>query len=159
MSGLMVGVILAQVPLAWLADRLGRLTVLAGCNVVALGGIACLMVPAGTAWLALWLFAVGACSGAFYPLGLALLGERLPPARLARANAWFLAINCAGSVTGPAVAGHVMDRFGRGALFLAGAAAVGLVLAGWGAAALLRGQCVRRGAAASSGAAAPRRAA
>ncbi len=138
MSGLMVGVILAQVPVAWLADRLGRLTVLAGCNAVALGGIACLLVPAGTAWLALWLFAVGACSGAFYPLGLALLGERLPPAGLARANAWFLAINCAGSLTGPAVAGAVMDLFGRGALFLAGGGAVGLVLAGWGAAALLR---------------------
>jgi MFS family permease len=138
MSGLMVGVILAQVPVAWLADRLGRVAVLAGCNAVALGGIACLMVPAGTAWLALWLFAVGACSGAFYPLGLALLGERLPAAGLARANAWFLAINCAGSVTGPAVAGHVMDRFGRGAMFLAGGAAVGLVLVGWGAAALRR---------------------
>jgi MFS family permease len=138
MSGLMVGVILAQVPVAWLADRLGRLAVLAGCNTVALGGIACLMVPAGTAWLALWLFAVGACSGAFYPLGLALLGERLPAAGLARANAWFLAINCAGSVTGPAVAGHVMDRFGRGAMFLAGGGAVGLVLAGWGLVALAR---------------------
>jgi MFS family permease len=137
MSGLMVGVILAQVPVAWLADRLGRLAVLAGCNAVALGGIACLTIPAGTAWLALWLFAVGACSGAFYPLGLALLGERLPPAGLARANAWFLAINCAGSVTGPAAVGYVMDRFGRGAMFLAGGAAVGLVLIGWGAAALL----------------------
>ena len=144
MSGLMVGVILAQVPLAWLADRLGRLAVLAGCNAVALGGIACLMVPAGTAWLALWLFAVGACSGAFYPLGLALLGERLPPAGLARANAWFLAINCAGSVTGPAVVGHVMDLFGRGAMFLAGGGAVGLVLAGWGATALLRRKTARR---------------
>ncbi|HZY83751.1 MAG TPA: MFS transporter [Gemmataceae bacterium] len=136
MSGLMVGVILAQVPVAWLADRLGRLAVLAGCNAVALGGIACLLVPAGTAWLALWLFAVGACSGAFYPLGLALLGERLPPAGLARANAWFLAINCAGSLTGPVVAGAIMDLFGRGAMFLAGGGAVGLVLALWGLAAL-----------------------
>jgi MFS family permease len=143
MSGLMVGVILAQVPLAWLADRLGRLAVLAGCNAVALGGIVCLMAPGGTPWLALWLFAVGACSGAFYPLGLALLGERLPPAGLARANAWFLAINCAGSVTGPAVAGHVMDRFGRGAMFLAGGAAVGLVLAAWGVLVLLRRKTTR----------------
>lgn len=160
MSGLMVGVILAQVPVAWLADRLGRLAVLAGCNAVALGGIACLTVPAGTAWLALWLFAVGACSGAFYPLGLALLGERLPPAGLARANAWFLAINCAGSVTGPAVAGHVMERYGRGAMFLAGGGAVGLVLVGWGAAALLGARSRRSGAAVSESAAgAERRAA
>jgi MFS family permease len=131
MSGVMIGVILAQVPVAWLADRLGRSGVLVGCNVVALLGIGCLLLPAGTAWLALWLFVVGACSGAFYPLGLAVLGERVPAAGLARANAWYLAINCAGSLTGPVICGAAMDRFGRGALFAVGAAAVGLVLAAW----------------------------
>src|SRR4029077_14083579 len=102
--------------------------VLAGCNVVARAGIACLLWPAGTAWMALWLFAVGACSGAFYPLGLALLGERVPPAGLARAHAWYLAINCAGSMTGPVVAGAVMKSFGNRTMFLAGAGAVVLVL-------------------------------
>jgi MFS family permease len=131
MSGVMIGVILAQVPVAWLADRLGRTAVLAGCNAVALLGIGCLLVPAGTAWLAWWLFAVGACSGAFYPLGLALLGERVAPAGLARANAWYLAINCLGSLTGPAVAGAAMDTFGRRALFTTGGAAVVLVLVTW----------------------------
>src|SRR5262249_4628378 len=75
-----------------------------------------------------WLFAVGACSGAFYPLGLSVLGERIPPAGLARANAWFLAINCVGSMTGPVMAGRMMDWFGERAMFLAGAAAVVLVL-------------------------------
>jgi MFS family permease len=131
MSGLMIGVILAQVPVAWLADRLGRTAVLAGCNLIALLGIGCLLVSNGQAWLALWLFAVGACSGAFYPLGLALLGERMPPAGLARANAWYLAINCAGSLTGPFLAGAAMDHFGPRALFLAGGSAVLLVLIIW----------------------------
>ncbi len=64
MSGLMIGVILAQAPLAWLADRFGRAAVLAGCNAVALAGVACLMWTGNTVWLAFWLFAVGACSGA-----------------------------------------------------------------------------------------------
>jgi MFS family permease len=131
MGGLMIGVILAQAPVAWLADRLGRAAVLVGCNVVALLGIGCLMLPLGHVWMALWLFAVGACSGAFYPLGLALLGERTPPGGLARAGAWYLAINCVGSMVGPAIAGAVMDWFGRGATFAAGAAAVGGVLAVW----------------------------
>jgi MFS family permease len=131
MGGLMVGVILAQAPVAWLADRLGRAAMLCGCNVLALVGIACLTGPGGTAWLAGWLFVVGACSGAFYPLGLALLGERTPPADLARAGSWFLAINCLGSLTGPVVAGAAMDLFGRGALFVSGGAAVALVLGLW----------------------------
>jgi MFS family permease len=131
MSGLMIGVILAQVPVAWLADRLGRSQVLLACNIVALAGIGCLLVPGSFAWLAFWLFVVGASSGAFYPLGLALLGERLPASGLARANAWYLGINCLGSLTGPVVAGVAMDWFGRGALFLAGGGAVLLVLATW----------------------------
>jgi MFS family permease len=131
MSGLMIGVILAQVPVAWLADKLGRTMVLAGCHFVALAGIGFMMIPAGTAWLAFWLFVVGACSGAFYPLGLALLGERVPPRGLARATAWYLAINCLGSLTGPMVAGYAMDHLGQDTLFLTGGAAVALVLAIW----------------------------
>jgi MFS family permease len=131
MSGVMIGVILAQAPVAWLADRLGRKGVLVGCNVVTLVGIGCLLIPVSTSWLAAWLFAVGACSGAFYPLGLALLGERTPPAGLARANAWYLGINCMGSLTGPIIAGAAMDWFGPGALFTVGGGAVGLVLMVW----------------------------
>jgi MFS family permease len=131
MSGLMVGVILAQVPLAWLADRLGRVVVLFGCHLVTLLGISCLLVPGGTQWMALWLFAVGAASGALYPLGLALLGERLPASGIARANAWFLAVNCLGSLTGPVLAGLAMDVCGRRAMFAAGGAAVAAVLTVW----------------------------
>jgi MFS family permease len=131
MSGLMIGVILAQVPVAWLADRFGRVSVLAVCNVVTLLGLGGLLVPGGTLWLASCLFVVGACSGAFYPLGLALLGERIGSSGLARANAYYLAINSLGSLAGPAIAGAAMDCFGRPALFMTGAATVGLVFAAW----------------------------
>ncbi len=130
MGGLMLGVVLAQVPAAWLADRLGRTRVLAGCHAVTVLGAVCLMVPGDFAWLAFWLFAVGACSGASYPLGMALLGERTPPAALGRASAWFLAINCVGSQIGPVVAGAAMDCFGQSALFPVGGLAVSLVLVG-----------------------------
>ncbi len=136
MGGLMIGIILAQVPVAWLADRLGRLLVLAGCNAVALVGIGCLLWTGGVAWLAFWLFVVGACSGAFYPLGLALLGERTPPAGISRAGAWFLAINCLGSLTGPVVAGAMMDWLGRNAMFVAGGGAIGVLFVGWAIAAV-----------------------
>jgi MFS family permease len=131
-AGLMIGVIVAQVPVAWLADRLGRVVVLIGCHLVTLLGIACLLVSGGTTWLTPWLFAVGAASGALYPLGLALLGERLPASGMARANAWYLAVNCLGSLTGPVLAGLAMDIFGRRAMFAAGGAAVVAVLALWG---------------------------
>jgi MFS family permease len=131
MSGIMLGVILFQVPVAWLADRLGRTPVLAGCFVVAAIGLAITPFCASVGWLTVGLFSVGACSGAFYPLGLAILGERLPDRSLARANAWYLAINCVGSLTGPVLIGAAMDGFGKRALFAAGEAAVLLVFGSW----------------------------
>jgi MFS family permease len=130
-GGIMIGVIIFQVPVAWCADHMGRMRVLLSCYGVVIAGLCLLPFCGDSAWLVLWLFLVGACSGAFYPLGLAILGERLPQSGLARANAWFLAINCLGSLMGPDIMGEVMDRYGTGALFLTGLASVLLVLIMW----------------------------
>lgn len=131
-SGIMIGVILFQIPVAWLADRLGRTAVLIGCYAVTAVGLAYL--PFGTAnsvWFRVWLFLVGACSGSFYPLGLAILGARLPESHLARANAWYLAMNCCGSLIGPVASGILMDHWGKPALFVGGEVAVLAVLIAW----------------------------
>jgi MFS family permease len=130
-AGLTIGIILAQVPVSWVSERLGRSAVLVACNVVTLLGIGAVLLPVGYTWLAVWLFFIGGCSGAFYPLGLALLGERTRPSGLPRASAYFLAINSVGSVVGPTVAGRVSDMFGRSAMFLAAGGAVALVLLVW----------------------------
>lgn len=127
-SGIMIGVILFQVPVAWLADRWGRSAVLLGCYAVVALGLALLPFCGVSPWLAIWLFLVGACSGAYYPLGLAIIGERVPNSGLARANAYFLAINCLGSLTGPVITGAAMDLFGNRAMFAAGEAAVLFIL-------------------------------
>jgi MFS family permease len=124
-----VGVLVFQIPVAWLADRLGRTAVLLGCYALVIAGLGALPACTPSVWLALWLFVVGACSGAFYPLGLALLGERLPDAALARANAWYLAIECAGCMAGPVVTGCAREWFGVPALFLAGEIALAGFLA------------------------------
>jgi MFS family permease len=128
LGGTMIGVIVFQVPVAWLADRLGRLMVLFACYAVVAVGLLAVPLSSHAAWIAAWLFLLGACSSAFYPLGLALLGERVAPSQLARANAWYLALNCLGSLVGPVVAGRAMDLFNKHALFVAGEGAVLLVL-------------------------------
>jgi MFS family permease len=127
MGGTMIGVILFQVPVAWLADRLGRTAVLLGCYGVTAAALGLMYAGVSFAGLAVCLFLAGACSGALYPLGLALLGERVAAAALPRASAWYLAINCLGSLIGPVLTGAAMDRFGNPAMCAAGAAAVLLV--------------------------------
>lgn len=129
LGGLFLGVVLSQVPVASLADRLGRTKVLVGCHGILLAGLVWLPFTTSPLVLAVWLFVTGACCGAMYPLGLALLGERVPAGSLARANAWYLASNCAGSLSGPVLIGVAIDLFGRRAQFAACAAAVVLVLA------------------------------
>jgi MFS family permease len=131
MSGIIIGVIVFQVPVAWLADRFGRTAVLLSCHAVVMGVLALSYFGLSLSALAVCLFLAGACSSAFYPLGLAILGERVPGAGLAKANAWFLGINCLGSLVGPVAAGAAMDQFGKQALFAAALASVVLVLPSW----------------------------
>jgi MFS family permease len=131
-SGIMLGIIVFQVPVAWLADRFGRTGALLGCYAATLVAL-CIMPFCGpSAWLVSSLLIAGACSTAFYPLGVTLLGERVPTTALARGNARFLMFNCLGSLVGPAIAGVTMDLFGKPALFVSGHAALVLVLSIWG---------------------------
>ena len=103
---------------------------LACYGVVALGLLA---IPwlSNSILLAIGLFCFGACTGAMYPLGLSLLGDRMPESGLARAYAWYLAIECVGSQAGAAIMGKARDDWGEIAMFGVGLAAVVGVLALW----------------------------
>jgi MFS family permease len=130
-STTMIGVILFQIPVAWLADRCGRLRVLLVCYGLVAIGLVGLPLAGTSPLLPVWLFVVGACSGAFYPLGLAILGERLADADLDRANACYLSLECLGSLMGPALMGMARDLGGETAMFGVGEVAVLIVLGGW----------------------------
>jgi cyanate permease len=119
-----LGVILCQIPVSWLADRYGKTPMLLACYAVVVAGL--VAIPWLSHWLvlAVGLFCFGACSGAMYPLGLALLSDRMPPSGLARAYAWYLAIECVGSQAGAAIMGKARNDWGETAMFGAGLAAV-----------------------------------
>jgi MFS family permease len=126
-----LGVIFFQIPVSWLADRLGKTPMLLSCYAaVAIGLLAIPWLSHGVA-LAAGLFCFGACSGAMYPLGLALLSDRVPPGNLARAYAWYLAIECVGSQAGAALMGKARDIWSETAMFHVGLVTVASVFALW----------------------------
>jgi MFS family permease len=133
MSATMVGVILFQVPVAWLAERWGNRNILLACYGLVIATLAILpWLRAEPAWLlAMGLFVFGACSGAMYPLGLAMLGEHLPESQLPRAYGRYMAIECVGSMMGAAIMGWMRDRFGEASMFPTGLLAVTAVVCVW----------------------------
>lgn len=129
LSVLMLGGVVMQVPLGWIADRMQRRRLLAVC------GLGCLLCPllmpsvvgsAALAWpvLVVW----GTSSLGIYTMGLTLLGDRFEPARLAAANAAFVAIYELGSVLGPVAGGSGMDLLGPSGLMVVFAAVAALFL-------------------------------
>lgn len=106
----LAGNVILQLPIGWLADRLGRRRVLNGCASVCVIGPVLLSAVMGTPWL-LWplLLLWGGTMYGFYTQGIALLGESYPQAQLADANVVFVVVYCAGGIVGPSLGGLAMD--------------------------------------------------
>jgi MFS family permease len=131
MGAMMVGVIVFQVPVAWLADRMGKTPVLLACYFVVAAGLIGIPHLANELTMGIMLFVFGACTGAMYPLGLSRLSDNMPESGLARAYAWYLAIECVGSQLGAAAMGNARDLWGETAMFSVGLAAVLMVPLIW----------------------------
>jgi MFS family permease len=127
----LLGVLICQWPIGCLADRFGRERILIGCFLAVAAGLAAAPFADPANALPVCLFVIGVCSGAFYPLGLAMLGEKLPAEALPRANALFVGINCLGSLVSQPVSGYAMTEVGPHAMFWAAEALVLGVVALW----------------------------
>ena len=108
------GGVLLQLPLGWLADRWGRMRVLAAA--VAAGALgALLLAPACAQPLTLWplLFLWGGAVSGFYTLALAAIGDRFSSAgtvgSLAAANVVCVMAYNLGMLIGPAAGGAAFD--------------------------------------------------
>ena len=82
MGAALAGVLLIQVPVGWLSLRLGKMPVLLGCCGLLAAGLVFIPMCTTNIGVGFWLFVLGASTGGLYPLGLSLLGDRVPPAVL-----------------------------------------------------------------------------
>lgn len=110
LTAFVTGNVVLQIPIGWLADRLGKFNTMLVCTGGSLAGAALLPLVGGVGPL-LWvvLFLWGGLLFAVYTVALGLLGDRFPPAHLAAANTVFVMIYNIGSLSGPTLAGAAMD--------------------------------------------------
>jgi MFS family permease len=134
LSVFVIGNIVLQWPISWMADHFDRRAVVAGCALVSAVLVALLpMVPATSPAVIVTVLLWGGISFAIYPVGLALLGQRFRGGDIARANTAFSMIYILGGLLGRPAAGAAMDAFGDPGL----GGTLALVYAGAGITALL----------------------
>jgi MFS family permease len=104
------GTVFLQVPIGWLADRIGRRIMLLFCATIGfIGPVILPFVLANTTQLYITLFIWGGTVWGVYGLAITLLGERFRPSELTQASALFVMIYSAGSLIGPPIGGGAMD--------------------------------------------------
>jgi len=112
-SAFMIGNVLLQIPLGWMADRLNGYRVLATCAAI---GIFCGLAVAalGPSDAILWPILViwGGSTYGMYTIALTLLGHRFSGNNLVAANAAFALMWGVGGIAGPAAGGLAMDAVG-----------------------------------------------
>src|SRR5262249_35415846 len=105
-----LGNVFGQIPLGILSDRMDRRVLLMGMSALAIV-MALLMPGAASSFplLAADLFILGAFTGGFYTVGLALLGARFSGAALAQTNAAFIFSFASGTLFGPTLIGFGIE--------------------------------------------------
>lgn len=129
LTAFLVGGLLLQLAVGWVADRLDRLRLLGslGVALAVTSTLLALAVARGpVAFLAAAL--LGGVAMGFYAVGLTVLGERVPAASLATANGAFLVSYEAGATVGPVAGGVALDVWPPHGLVVL-VALVGVVLA------------------------------
>jgi MFS family permease len=113
LSAFVIGNVILQWPIGWMADHFDRRAVLAGCTLASATLVA--LLPAVSAQslmivgvIMLW----GGLSFAIYPVGLALLGQRFGGGDIARANTAFSMLYIFGGLVGRPITGAAMDSVG-----------------------------------------------
>ena len=117
LSAFVVGNLVLQWPIGWLADRVDRRAVLAAATMASAALVMLLtLVPAHSPAVLGVVLVWGGISFGIYPLGLALLGQRFRTGDIARANTVFSMLYIGGGLIGQPLTGVAMDRLGDAGL-------------------------------------------
>jgi MFS family permease len=119
LSAFVIGNLVLQWPIGWMADHLDRRAVLAGCAASSAALVALVTaIDAHSSSVLVVLLLWGGISFGIYTVGLAVLGQRFSGGDIARANAAFTMVYTLGGLIGRPISGAAMDAFGRAGLTL-----------------------------------------
>jgi len=117
LSTFVMGNVILQWPIGWMADHFDRRAVLAGCTIISAALMVVLpLVPAQSHGVIAVILLWGGISFAIYPVGLALMGQRLSGGDIVRGNTAFSMLYILGGLIGRPLAGGAMDIFGESGL-------------------------------------------
>jgi MFS family permease len=117
LSTFVMGNVILQYPIGWLADHFDRRAMVAGCTLVsAFLVVGLTLVPAQSPSAIVVILLWGGVSFSIYPVALALLGQRFRGGDIARANTAFSMLYILGGLVGRPLTGAAMDRFGDAGL-------------------------------------------
>jgi MFS family permease len=111
LTALIVGGLVTQYALGWLADRMSRKRILVSLGIIyAVLIVAFPWILARPEWAPALIFVLGTSVIGFYMLGLAMLGQEVEPSQLATANAAFILMYTTGGIVGPVISGAAMTQ-------------------------------------------------
>jgi MFS family permease len=111
-TALSFGNVFFQIPIGWIADKVGKIPMMMGCFVACIFGLA--ILPLGIDSPLVWplMLFLGASGFGIYTIGLAQLGDRFRGAELIAGTSAFSTAWGLGALTGSVVCGLAMNRFG-----------------------------------------------
>ena len=112
LTALIVGNVVLQFPIGWLADRFPRRIVLAGCAACTAALLALLPLTMGTLWMWPTLVVAGATGYGVYTVALSSLGDRFKGDELMQGSAAFALMWGIGALFGSVSSGWAMRGLG-----------------------------------------------
>jgi MFS family permease len=112
LTALIIGNVVLQFPLGWLADKYPHRLVLAGCALATVLGLLLLPMVMATLWMWPTLVLVGATGYGVYTVSLTSLGDRFSGSELVNGSAAFAVMWGTGALFGSVSGGWSMSVFG-----------------------------------------------
>ena len=129
MASFLLGSLITQWPVGWLADRINRRVIIAGlCVIAVIGSVLPLFLDQGSVLYFASIVLLGGAAMPMYSLSIAYANDRLKPEQIVAASGSMVMVAGIGLSTGPLLVSFLMGQLGISFFFLGVGGFFGLIL-------------------------------